>query len=187
MVLSQTSAERMRKELRTGRTSRGVPLSADDRQTRILKLRRRVPFLSKRYRIAELARIRELESLGEDGPMEAPQGAPEQRDPPDDLYIMRYVGILQDVLKIGRSTNPETRRRGIEASQDFHVELLATFPGYGYLETDVHKRLAERRSTRGPGREWFRVDLQSALETVAKAVREHDHLNSTMAMSGAGA
>ncbi len=100
----------------------------------------------------------------------------------DDLYIMRYVGILQDVLKIGRSSNPEKRRRGLEACQNFHLELLATFPGKGYLEPEVHKRLEERRSTRGAGTEWFRIDLQGALEAVAKASLEHERLHPPMAM-----
>ena len=91
--------------------------------------------------------------------MEPPDEAMEARQP-DDLYIMRYVGILQDVLKIGRSANPEKRHKGLEAGHNFRLELLAIFPGKGHLEQAVHKRLEERRSTRGTGIEWFRTYLQ---------------------------
>ena len=106
---------------------------------------------------------------------EAP-AEPEPSEPrgADDLYILRYVGILQDVLKVGRSNNPEKRRRALEACQNFHLELLAIFPGKGHLEAAVHLRLEEHRSTRGAGNEWFRIDLQGALRAVAMASFERE-------------
>ena len=178
MVLSRAFREQIRQELRRGRTRAGLPIDAEGRQVRIAKLHRCAVLLAKRYRAAELARIRELEGTNA-APSEAAEAPAESEasEPKgaDDLYIMRYVGILQDVLKIGRSNNPEKRRRGLEACQNFHLELLATFPGKGYLELAVHRRLEERRSTRGAGNEWFRTDLQGALDAVARAALEHEH------------
>jgi len=179
MALRKDHATRIRCELRLGKTRRGVPLDAEGRRLRIAQLRRRAVLLPMRYRVAELARLRELEGANA-APSEAAAAPAESEvsEPKgaDDLYIMRYVGILQDVLKIGRSNNPETRRRGLEAGQNFNLELLATFPGKGYLELAVHRRLEERRSTRGAGNEWFRTDLQGALDAVARAALEHDGL-----------
>jgi hypothetical protein len=187
-AISTKYADKLRRELRTGQTARGQPLTAEERRARIAKLRRRIPFLPPRYRAMERARVQMLEDLcgAPETTVEAPEAPPSETatDPrgSDDLYIMRCVGILQDVLKIGRSNNVENRRRALEACQNFHIEVLATFPGKGHLEAEVHKRLAERRSTRGPGKEWFRVDLQGALETVAKAVLEDERLHPEMPM-----
>ena len=188
MALRSKHAARLRTELRMGTTRSGRPLSAETRRAHILKLRLRVPLLLQRYRIEELARIRELESMGDNPLVEEAvdlQTAPEpaaETEVPDDLYIMKYVGILQDVLKIGRSNNPERRRKGLEACQNFHLELLATFPGKGFLEPEVHKRLAERRSTRGAGTEWFRIDLQGALDAVAKTTLDYERIHPPMPM-----
>jgi hypothetical protein len=187
-AFTKNQANRCRLELRCGKTTNGTPLTAEGRRVRIAKLRRRVPLILERYRAAELARIQALEDMGDapESTVEDPVAPPSETEPesrgPDDLYIMRYVGILQDVLKIGRSNNVETRRRALESCQNFHVEVLATFPGKGHLESEVHKRLAERRSARGPGREWFRIDLQGALEAVAKASFEHERLHPEMPM-----
>ena len=142
---------------------------------RIAKLRRCAVLLSEPYRAAELARIRALEGAGATPAAEAP-AEPEPSEPraADDLYIMRYVGVLQDVLKVGRSNDPETRRRGLETCHNFRLELLAIFPGKGHLEAAVHLRLGEHRSTRGAGNEWFRIDLQGALRAVAMASFERE-------------
>ncbi len=88
----------------------------------------------------------------------------------DDLYVMRYVDILPDVVKVGRSRDAERRRANLEASQDFHVELVAVFPQRGHLESIVHERLAEHRSSRGTGTEWFKVTVQQALDVVMGAI-----------------
>jgi hypothetical protein len=188
MPVSRQHADNLRRELRTRRTARGQPLTEEQARSNIAKLKRRALVMTARYRAAELARIQALEAMGgaPEATVEAPMAPPSETEPesrgPDDLYIMRYVGILQDVLKIGRSNNVENRRRALESCQNFHVEVLATFPGKGHLESEVHKRLAERRSARGPGREWFRIDLQGALEAVAKASFEHERLHPEMPM-----
>jgi hypothetical protein len=104
-------------------------------------------------------------------------------DQNDHLYIMRYIGVLRGVVKIGRSHNPEGRRKNLEASQDFHVELVAVFPDKGHLESAVHKKLAAKRSTRGAGTEWFRVDVQEALDVVKEAIAEWDAANEASALN----
>jgi hypothetical protein len=138
MLICKREANRLRGELKSGKTEKGRPLTAEERRARIAKLRRRVPLLPKRYRAKEFARIQALEAMGDatEATVEAPEAPPSEFTPdargPDDLYIMRYVGILQDVLKIGRSNNVESRRRALEACQNFHIEVLATFPGKGH-------------------------------------------------------
>jgi hypothetical protein len=92
----------------------------------------------------------------------------------DDLYIMRYKDIRRDVVKIGRSNDPEKRRRGLEACHDFQVEIVAVFPGWGHLEALVHDHLAQHRSRRGAGAERFRVSVQRATETITNAIALHD-------------
>ena len=83
----------------------------------------------------------------------------------DDLYIMRY-SFWHDCVKIGRSHNVEQRRKQLEAGQDFHVEVVATFPGMGCLESVVHGRLADKQSRRGAGVEWFEIDAGAAIDTI---------------------
>ena len=97
----------------------------------------------------------------------------------DDLYVMRYKDIRKDVVKIGRSVDPDKRRATLEACHDFRVEILAVFPGRGHLEARVHEHLSTRRSQRGAGTEWFKVSAQQATETITNAIEsydlEHDH------------
>ena len=81
---------------------------------------------------------------------------------PDDLYIMRY-SFRSDIIKIGRSSNPEKRRRELEACQAFSVEILAIFPG---CERLVHGELNDVRNCEGAGREWFKITPASAFKVV---------------------
>ena len=90
----------------------------------------------------------------------------------DDLYIMRYVGIRTGTLKIGRSSDAEARRKNLESSQDFRIEIVALYPGWGHLERSIHTRLEKHRSTRGAGTEWFAVDLTTATTAVRAAILE---------------
>ncbi len=83
----------------------------------------------------------------------------------DDLYIMRYA-FLSDCVKIGRSHDPERRRRELESGHIFRVEIVEICPGKGYLEQVVHKCLEDRRNTEGAGTEWFNVSITTAIKTV---------------------
>ena len=90
----------------------------------------------------------------------------------DDLYIMRYSFRL-DCVKIGRSRNPEKRRRGLEGGHIFRIEIVDVFPGKGYLERRVHERLELRRNREGAGAEWFDVDAATAIDAVRAEISAH--------------
>ena len=85
-----------------------------------------------------------------------------------DLYVASRSDRC-DILKIGRSSNPEARCERLQASQTFYIRLLATFPGAGDLELKVHERLAGRRVLGGPGREWFFVTTDEAMAAIGQA------------------
>ena len=91
----------------------------------------------------------------------------------DTLYVMRYefdpCGTMG--LKIGRAADVPARARQLGASHNFRMHVLATFTGWGFLETRVHAILAANRATGGSGREWFDVPLDSALSVIAVAMR----------------
>ena len=91
----------------------------------------------------------------------------------DALYVLRYdfdpCGTMG--LKIGRAACVEARVRQLEASHNFRLVILATFPGLGYSEQRVHAMLAESRAREGRGREWFNVPLGTALHAIGMALR----------------
>ncbi len=60
--MSTAYANQLRKELASGFTVRGAPLSAEMLAERLAKLRRRAGTLGPRYRLAELARLGALEA-----------------------------------------------------------------------------------------------------------------------------
>jgi hypothetical protein len=80
----------------------------------------------------------------------------------DDLYIMQYSFDFTTV-KIGRSYDVETRRRGLEASQNFRVITIKVYPGLGCLETRMHAKLRKLRCAHGAGKEWFHLTAESAV------------------------
>ena len=81
------------------------------------------------------------------------------------LYLARYLGD-ESKLKIGRSDDPLGRMTNMGAGHDFRMELLMIFPGKGYLEGAVHKRLEGRRCQGGRGKEWFAVSQAKAFEVI---------------------
>jgi len=96
-------------------------------------------------------------------------------DSGDDLYVMQYVfkGVIEDtVVKIGRSANPESRRKALESSQNFRVRLGAVFRGWGKYEHAVHQRLVKQQSTDGAGKEWFNVSLPESVKAISETVLE---------------
>ena len=99
-------------------------------------------------------------------------GCTQEREAPvEHLYVMKYSND-QTVVKIGKSSNVERRRRELEASQNFRVEILAIFPGKGDLEPKVHERLAHCRSTAGAGKEWFKSPVGDGVLVVNKLIQE---------------
>ena len=86
------------------------------------------------------------------------------------LYVMRY-DFDDSKVKIGKSHNPEQRRRCIENSHDFLVETLCVFPAKGGLEKRVHGALKDLRSKKGKCKEWFRVPATDAVAVVSKLLQ----------------
>ena len=76
-------------------------------------------------------------------------------------------GGLHCGLKIGRSCNIEERALTLASSLPFDMVVLATIPGAGAVEADVHEHLANRRNTDSNAREWFRISLTQALIAIA--------------------
>jgi len=86
------------------------------------------------------------------------------------LYVMRY-DFDDSKVKIGKSHNPEQRRRCIEGQHDFLVETLCVFPAKGSLEKHVHKALKDVRSKKGKCKEWFKVPAKDAVAVVSKLLQ----------------
>jgi hypothetical protein len=80
----------------------------------------------------------------------------------DDLYVM-CNSLLPGLYKVGRAIDPKKRACQLMASQPFRIKVLATFPGMGFLERGVHKSLDSFKVRSGPGIEWFRCQLQTAV------------------------
>ena len=89
----------------------------------------------------------------------------------DDLYVMKY-STDNNAVKIGRSENVEKRRRSLETGQNFFVEVVAIFPGKGYLEPDVHDRLQHYQSKSGAGVEWFNIRAADAALVCSNTLKE---------------
>jgi len=102
---------------------------------------------------------------------------PNQEAVADDLYIMANSRLPE--LKIGRSKNIPNRVADLEESHPFRIKAVATFAGQGYLETQIHKRLAHRCVKLGPGREWFDVTFEEAAREISQAM---DHAASGNAL-----
>ena len=88
-----------------------------------------------------------------------------------DLYVMRY-SFDESAVKIGGSNKTALRRAGLQAGQNFWVETLAIFPGKGYLEIPIHKKLKAFLSSRGAGVEWFDIHVSQAVGVVSNLIQE---------------
>ena len=84
---------------------------------------------------------------------------------------MRY-SFDETACKIGGSNKTALRRAGLQAGQNFWVETLAIFPGKGYLELPIHKRLKAFLSSRGAGVEWFDIHVSQAVGVVSNLIQE---------------
>ena len=83
---------------------------------------------------------------------------------PDDQSVMKYSN-RDDVVKVGRSSNVENRRRALEAGHAFYIGVVAVFPGYGHLDQMVHQRL-DIFKAHGAGRDWFNVSSAQAIKAI---------------------
>ena len=116
----------------------------------------------------------ETEAVPDDSEPDAKRQKSESIGPGSDLYVM---AISTDVtgafhgLKVGRSSNIPQRAMNLSASMPFNIIVLATYPGAGWVEDNVHTMLASSRNTTGRGREWFHTSLTHTLHAVACALQ----------------
>jgi T5orf172 domain len=91
------------------------------------------------------------------------QPAETTMDPPpdgpygDSMYVL-YNPRIPGEVKIGRAMRPSNRARDLCNSMPFKLEVMHVFPGFGFLETHVHKKLQHKRVVNGRGREWFAIE-----------------------------
>lgn len=78
------------------------------------------------------------------------------------LYVMQNE---HGFVKVGRSLNPEIRRKNLERSEDCRIRIVATFPNQGHREESIHIALAEHR-VEG---EWF-DGSPAALAAITRAI-----------------
>ena len=97
-----------------------------------------------------------------------PSAAPSAPRAPD-LYIFAN-SLIPGMVKIGRSNDVERRRVELQRSHPFRLITVATFPGAGHLEANVHLAL-HAHLVDGPGREWFSVAASDAIHAIAIAMR----------------
>ena len=98
---------------------------------------------------------------------------PEREVEPDSLYIMSN-SLLPDIVKIGRSSNPEERAKQLGASHPFRLRVECSYGGKGFLEKSVHDRLKQRRVEGGLGREWYRLKAEQADTLIRASIVEHE-------------
>ena len=75
-------------------------------------------------------------------------------DGPDSLHVAHNPRISGE-MKIGRAKNPFMRLASLSQSQNFHIHLIKSWQGLGYLESRLHAQFSDFRVPNCPGREWF--------------------------------
>ena len=88
------------------------------------------------------------------------------------LYILCNP-LIHDMVKIGRASCPVARAQYLSQSHPFCLTVFQTYYQMGFLEATVHRRLADRRVTTGPGREWFHASPDEADIIVRATLLEH--------------
>ena len=91
----------------------------------------------------------------------------------DSLYIMSN-SWRPDMVKIGRSSNPEERAKQMNASHPFRLAIEHSYGGKGFLEKPLHDRLKHRRVEGGPGREWFKLSAEQADTLIRASIVDHE-------------
>ena len=70
----------------------------------------------------------------------------------DDLYLI--LDTVDNVVKIGRSKNPDARLKQLQVATTHKLNLLYEIKGKGFMEEELHKRFADIRLAG----EWFKND-----------------------------
>jgi hypothetical protein len=88
------------------------------------------------------------------------------------LYIL-VNPLISGMVKIGKASCPLSRAQSMSQSHPFSLTVFQSYYLMGFLESTVHRRLAERRVASGPGREWFHVTPDEADLIVRATILEH--------------
>jgi hypothetical protein len=88
------------------------------------------------------------------------------------LYIL-VNPLISGMVKIGRASCPLSRAQSMSQSHPFSLTVFQSYYQMGFLESTVHRRLAERKVASGPGREWFHVTPDEADLIVRATILEH--------------
>ena len=88
------------------------------------------------------------------------------------LYIFCNP-LIPGMVKIGKALCPLSRAQSMSQSHPFSLTVFQSYYQMGFLESTVHRRLAERRVASGPGREWFHVTPEDADLNVRATILEH--------------
>ena len=65
------------------------------------------------------------------------------------LYVMQMDKT--GAIKVGRSSNPEARRRSLQTGCAYEIRILLVADGQGHREKKLHKEMAKHRQAG----EWF--------------------------------
>ena len=84
------------------------------------------------------------------------------------LYVMQRSDA-PDILKVGRSDDPQRRAEDLQTGHCFLVRVVSVFYNVGHCERAVHAYLQEWRVDGGAGREWFRASLSMVYQAIARA------------------
>ena len=92
---------------------------------------------------------------------------------PDDMYIMENPRIPGEI-KIGRSRDPQERAKQLCAGNNYRMAVKRIYPGKGFLEKTIHKKLKRRLVEEGSSVEWFRISVEQAEALIVAAIIEDD-------------
>ena len=162
----------IRQQLKTGKTCGHHPHALSPQEIDVLQ--KQLNLLLTRKRVQASARF--IKRLGPTAMTPQPSEQPLPGKPLsaeehalavtlDILYIMQNSRIPGE-YKIGRTSNVEQRRLQLGRCMNFEMVVLATFPLWGHLETELKRALEPRRVNMGTGREWFKCNLSEILHTV---------------------
>ena len=79
---------------------------------------------------------------------------------------------MWDCVKIGCTSDITNRLRHLEASHNFRLVVVASFPDHGHLERAVHRQLSAYRSTEGASNECFNVPAQYAVKMTNELIEQ---------------
>jgi hypothetical protein len=123
---------------------------------------------------AQIARAPGAHRLQSEAPsVECSEFAVTQELVPDALYIMTNPRLPGEI-KIGRSRDPEERAKQLCAGNNYRMTVLRIYPGKGFLERTIHKKLKRRRVEEGSSVEWFRISVEQAEALIVAAIIEDD-------------